>query len=98
MTKWERLVARWKSEGERRKPAVMAELKNGASREFYKECIREDAAFDVTAGGVKYEFRPARRSYLCGGAEAYYRGAESDYCWPVFDDGEILGILSGKDA
>ena len=98
MTKWERQVARWKSEGERMKPAIMAELKNGASREFYKKCIRENAAFDVTAGGVKYEVGPVRRSYLNGGAEARYSGAESDYCWPVFDDSEILGILSGKDA
>ena len=98
MTKWERLVAGWKSEGERRKPAIANELKNGASREFYRKCIMENAAFDVTAGGVKYEFCPARSSYLNGGAEARYGGAESDYCWPVFDDGEILGILSGKDV
>ena len=82
-----------KAERERRKLLILRELKTGAKREFYKECLRNDYAFDVVADGVKYEFGPCRRSYWTG-AEATYPRAENSYCYPEFDWDELLDVLN----
>lgn len=82
-----------KAEREWRKPLILRELKTGTKREFYKECLRNDYAFDIEAGGVKYEFGPCRRSYYLGGAEATYDHAENCYCYPEFDWDELSELL-----
>ena len=90
---YKRLMRHYANVRAQRKPAILNELKNGAKHDFYVDCLKNDRAFDVEADGTKYEFRPWRCSYLNGGGEAMYRDAESDYCYPQFDEDEILGLI-----
>lgn len=90
---WAQIERKYRKDAEARKRAVLAELGNGAKREFYAKCLEADAAFDVEAGGTKYEVGPARGSYRNGGAVASFRGAESDCQRPEFGYGELRGII-----
>lgn len=85
-----RRYARIKAE---RKPAILNELKNGAKHDFYVDCLKNDCAFDVVVDGTKYEIGPWRYHYLNGGAEAIFKEAESESCYPQFDEDEILDLI-----
>ena len=51
------------------KAKILNELKNGKSREFYKNCYMKDHAFDVVVDNMTFEIHPY-------GLE-YWRGAEA---------------------
>ena len=89
---WAQIERKYKKDAEVRKRAVLAELGNGAKREFYAKCLEADYAFDVDADGTKYEVTPARRSYR-NGAVASFRGAESEYQMPEFSYDELRGAI-----
>jgi hypothetical protein len=93
LSEHEKLLKRYARIKAERKPAILNELKNGAKHDFYVDCLKNDCAFDVEVDGTKYEFRPWRYHYLNGGGEAMYRGAESDFCYPQFDEDEILDLI-----
>lgn len=92
-SEYKRLMKHYANDKAERKSAIMNELLHGEKHDFYVNCVREGCAFDVTVGGTKYEIRPKSWHYLGEGAEAMFRGAESDYCYPTFDDDDILDIL-----
>lgn len=90
---WAQIEMKYRKDAESRKRSVLVELGNRTKREFYAKCLEAGAAFDVEAGGTKYEVMPARGSYRKGGAVASFRGAESDCQWPEFDYGELRSAV-----
>lgn len=90
---YKRLMRHYANVQAQHKPAILNELKHGAKHDFYVDCLKTNRAFDVVVDGTKYEIGPCRYHYLCGGAEAMFRGAESDYCYPQFNENEILEII-----
>ena len=94
LSEHEKLLKRYARIKAERKPAILNELKNGAKHDFYVDCLKNDCAFDVEVDGTKYEFRPWRWRYLNGGGEAMFNEAESDSCYPQFEEDEILGIIN----
>lgn len=93
-SEYKRLMRHYANVRAQRKPAILKELKTGAKHDFYADCLKNDRAFDVEADGTKYEFRPWRWSYLNGGGEAMFNEAESESCYPQFDEDEILGLIN----
>ena len=51
------------------KAKILNELKNGKSREFYKNCYMKNHAFDVVVDNMKFEIHPYGLDY--------WRGAEA---------------------
>lgn len=92
-SEYKRLMKHYANDKAERKSAIINELLHGEKHDFYVNCVREGYAFDVTAGGTKYEIRPVRYHYLNGGAVAMFRGAESEYCYPQLNEDEILEII-----
>ena len=72
------------------KAKILNELKNGKSREFYKNCYMKDYAFDVVVDDIKFEIHPYGFDYWRGAEAA---NLKEDFRPINFTDEELYEVF-----